>query len=102
MPKQRPSLAGLVDVARGTDTGATPPPSQSKPLAEESMKAVAKPAPPKKQKDRVEKKTTTFYPSKTAHKELKKLAADLDRTMDSLLIEALNELFIKYDRNPIA
>lgn len=39
---------------------------------------------------------------KGAHKQLKQLALDLDKPMHDVLIEAVNDLFIKYGKPPIA
>jgi len=39
---------------------------------------------------------------KGAHKQLKQLALDLDKPMHDVLIEAVNDLFTKYGKPPIA
>ena len=39
---------------------------------------------------------------KGAHKQLKQLALDLDKPMHDVLIEAVNDLFSKYGKPPIA
>jgi len=37
-----------------------------------------------------------------AHKQLKQLGLDLDINMETLLVEAINDLFKKYGKPPIA
>ena len=37
-----------------------------------------------------------------AHKQLKRLAVDIEKPMHDLLIEAVNDLFTKYGKPPIA
>lgn len=47
-------------------------------------------------------KQLTLYLNPEAHKALNQLALDLDRRPHSLLIEALNELLVKYGRQAVA
>ena len=48
------------------------------------------------------KKTLIAYVDPAVVRELKRLAADIDRTQQDLIIEGLNEVFIKHGRKPIA
>ena len=48
------------------------------------------------------KKAITGFFDPTVSRQLKQLALDEDKTIQSLLSEALNDLFIKHDRTPIA
>lgn len=48
------------------------------------------------------KKAITGYFDVAVSRQLKQLALDRDTTVQALLSEGLNELFIKYGRNPIA
>ena len=48
------------------------------------------------------KKAITGFFDPTVSRQLKQLALDKDKTIQSLLSEALNDLFIKHDRTPIA
>ena len=48
------------------------------------------------------KKPVTVYYGKEAHLQLKILAAEADTTIQELHKEALNDLFVKHDKPPIA
>jgi hypothetical protein len=48
------------------------------------------------------KKAITGFFDPAVSRQLKQLALDEDRTVQALLTEALNDLFIKHRRNPIA
>lgn len=59
----------------------------------------------KKQKENSDDKVTKqllVRLSSAAHKQLKYLSIEEERDMQSLMIEALNNLFIKYKKQPIA
>jgi hypothetical protein len=60
--------------------------------------AINNPLPPSRQG----KKAITGYFDAAVSRQLKQLALDRDTTIQALLSEGLNELFIKYGRNPIA
>ena len=51
---------------------------------------------------RIGKKPVTVYYGKEAHLQLKILAAEADTTIQELHKEALNDLFVKHDKPPIA
>jgi hypothetical protein len=55
-----------------------------------------------KRRDREGKSTTIFQVPEPAKRQLAYLAIDQGRTQQALLIEALNDLFSKYDKPPIA
>lgn len=55
-----------------------------------------------KRPDRVGKKQTIFHLPEAAKKQLAMLAIEVDQTQQALLSEALNDLFRKYDKPPIA
>ena len=65
---------------------------------------VAVPAAPKGQTrpDRVGKKQTIFHMPESAKKQLAILAIECEQTQQALLSEALNDLFKKYGKPPIA
>jgi hypothetical protein len=48
------------------------------------------------------KKKVTAPLTPDAHKQLRQLSLDLDRTSEALLTEAINDLFRKYGRKPLA
>ncbi len=50
-----------------------------------------------KQASRLGKRPATAYISPEALRQLKKLALDEDRSAQELIIEAINDLFVKYD-----
>lgn len=52
--------------------------------------------------DRVGKKQTIFHMPEAAKKQLAILAVEIEQTQQSLLTEALNDLFKKYGKPPIA
>ena len=64
-------------------------------VASPTTKAVARP-------DRVGKKQTIFHMPEAAKKQLAILAIECGQTQQSLLSEALNDLFKKYGKQPIA
>jgi hypothetical protein len=51
---------------------------------------------------RVGKKKVTASLDPAAHKQLRQLGLDRDMTTEALLIEAINDLFKKYAKRPIA
>jgi len=51
---------------------------------------------------RAGKKKVTAPLDPPAHKQLKQLCLDLDINMETLLVEAVNDLFKKYGKPPIA
>ena len=58
--------------------------------------------PPEKRPDRIGKRATLFQLPAAAKKQLAMLAIELDTTQQALLSEALNDLFRKHDKPPIA
>jgi len=54
------------------------------------------------QRSRLGKRAVTFHIDETAQKQLRLLCVDTDRTSQSLLEEALNDLFRKHNRSAIA
>ena len=57
---------------------------------------------PTKRPDRIGKRSTIFQLPESAKKQLAFLAVENDTTQQDLLTEALNMLFTKYGRPPIA
>lgn len=55
-----------------------------------------------KRPDRVGKKQTIFHMPEAAKKQLAILAIEAEQTQQALLSEALNDLFKKYGKQPIA
>ena len=55
-----------------------------------------------KRPDRVGKKQTIFHMPDAAKKQLAILAIEAEQTQQALLSEALNDLFKKYGKQPIA
>jgi len=51
---------------------------------------------------RAGKKKVTAPLNPPAHKQLKQLGLDLDTNVETLLVEAINDLFKKYGKSPIA
>ena len=60
------------------------------------------PTPKETRPDRVGKRATLFQVPATAKKQLAILAIEQETTQQALLVEALNMLFQKYGRPPIA
>ena len=83
MPKQKASLA---DVALTKGAATTPVVQGTTPPPVEEEKRIGQ----------------TLRLPKGAHKQLKQLALDLDKPMHDVLIEAVNDLFTKYGKPPIA
>jgi hypothetical protein len=55
-----------------------------------------------KRPDRVGRKATLFQVPESAKKQLAILGIEVDKTQQALLSEALNDLFKKYGKQPIA
>jgi hypothetical protein len=51
---------------------------------------------------RAGKKKFTIVLDPAAHRQLRQMALDLDRSSESLAVEAINDLFGKYGKPPIA
>lgn len=54
------------------------------------------------QRSRIGKRAVTFHIDETSQKQLRLLCVETDRTSQSLLEEALNDLFRKHNRSAIA
>ena len=99
MSGKRPSLA---DSMRAVAAEAMPPPAPTTAPA-------TKPAEPQADRPkafyaatRVGKKKATATLSNEAHRQLKALAVDQGGKIEGLLTEAINDLFRKYGKPPIA
>lgn len=55
-----------------------------------------------KRQDREGKDATLFYLPKAAKKQLAYMAIEEERTQQDMLVEALNDFFKKYGKQPIA
>ena len=84
MAKQKPSLANLT-LAKGSTT---------KPVPQTTATST-----PGQREKRIGQ---TLRLMKGAHRQLKQLALDLDKPVHDVLIEAINDLFAKYGKPPIA
>ncbi|MFM8293403.1 MAG: ribbon-helix-helix domain-containing protein [Microcystaceae cyanobacterium] len=90
---KKTSLASALQVATGKEV----------PALESSSPVEAKPSsgtilPPSRQG----KKAITGYFDPAVSRQLRQLALDKDTTVQALLSEGLNELFMKYGKSPIA
>lgn len=90
---KKTSLASALQVASGKEVA----------LLESPLTAEIKPSsstilPPSRQG----KKAITGYFDPAVSRQLRQLALDKDTTIQALLSEGLNELFIKYGKSPIA
>ena len=90
---QRRSIAGAIKQAAHGAQAATPEPPAAAPAA------AARPA---RARTREGKKMIAAPIQPEARKQLKMLAAELDRKSEDLIREALRDLFIKYDKPGIA
>jgi hypothetical protein len=54
------------------------------------------------QASRQKKKSINAFMDPAAAKQLKQLALETDKTQQALLIEAINDVFIKYGKKPLA
>lgn len=57
---------------------------------------------PRARPDRLGRTMLPFWVPLAARKQLRIMAAEIDTTQQDLMIEALNDLFRKYDKPPIA
>jgi hypothetical protein len=99
MPK-RPSLA-----ERMRDVATPDAPSDEEPqaaTAREPQTSDMRPASGFYAATRAGKKKVTASLDPAAHKQLRQLGLDRDMTTEALLIEAINDLFKKYAKRPIA
>ena len=78
-------------------SGGTLPPTEPE-VKEKSLSPVGRQQSP----SRVGKKPVTVYYGKEAHLQLKILAAEQDTTIQELHEDALNALFVKHGKPPIA
>lgn len=90
MAAKKQSLANLA-LNKGTPAAAAPIPAIAPPPAEKATTG--------KKDDRIGQ-TLRLPPG--AHKQLKRLAVDIEKPVHDLLIEAVNDLFTKYGKPPIA
>ena len=101
MPK-RPSLAErmrevVTPDAPPSDTSPSATPHQSESSEKRSARASGYYA-----ATRAGKKKVTASLDPASHKQLRQLGLDRDMTTEALLIEAINDLFKKYAKRPIA
>lgn len=96
---KRPSLTAALQEASGKPQHEPQPEplSGQLPAANESA-ATASSLPPSRQG----KKAITGHFDPAVSRQLKQIALDHGTTVQALLTESMNDLFIKYKRNPIA
>jgi hypothetical protein len=83
MSKTRPKLSGIFSDAEAAANATIAPLSSDRP-------------------DRVGRAALPFWTTTTAKKQLRLLAAEEETTQQALLTEALNDLFRKHGRPPVA
>jgi hypothetical protein len=93
---QRKSIAGAI---RQAAQGAVPTPAGAPAPAEPKAPDVLRPF---KASTREGKKMIAAPIDPAAHRQLKMLAAELDRKAEDLIREGLRDLFTKYGKPPIA
>jgi len=91
---KRPNLAAAMQAASGKPE----PEPEPNPVDHVEALKVALPVPA----SRIGKKAITGHFDPVVGKQLKQIALDEDKTMQALLAEAMNDLFIKYGKNPLA
>lgn len=87
MPKKS-NLAAAFDQSLDKKTQATP---ETTPTASKTTQA-----------SRQKKKSVNAFIDPAAAKQLKLLATELDKTQQEVFIEAINDVFIKYGKKPLA
>jgi hypothetical protein len=97
MPK-RPSLAERMRDVATPDA----PPGEEPPTTTTSESKVSDKRAGFYAATRAGKKKVTASLDPAAHKQLRQLGLDQDMTTEALLIEAINDLFKKYSKRPIA
>jgi hypothetical protein len=85
--------SSLADIALSKGTANTPAPVAA---------AIAATATEKEAGKKDERIGQTLRLPSGAHKQLKRLAIDVEKPVHDLLIEAVNDLFVKYGKPPIA
>lgn len=97
---KRPSLTAALQEASGKPQYESQPEplSGQLPAAANESAATASSAPPSRQG----KKAITGHFDPAVSRQLKQIALDHGTTVQALLTEGMNDLFIKYKRNPIA
>src|SRR5690349_7328826 len=91
-PSKKPSLAAAMQEA----SGKKPVADREEVIPEKAI--TTKDTPP----SRRGKKAVTGHFDPAVPRQLKQLALDNDSSVQALLAEALNDLFVKYGRKPIA
>ena len=102
---KRPSLAEKMRaVAAPTAPPETPKATGASPIAPEPQPAQKRTVPASGfyAATRAGKKKVTATLDPAAHKQLKQLGLDRDITTEALLVEAINDLFTKHGKLPIA
>lgn len=97
MATRRPSLAETMQKAARPEPAAAPmtPPRANRPALEPEGRGFYAAT-------RAGKKKLTTAVDPAAHLQFRQLALELDKKGEALLIEAINDLFSKYDKPPIA
>lgn len=98
MPK--PDLAAVFKAAEARPKATAP--AKPKTTNRTTKAKTSDKAPTQGYAARTGKKTLIAFVDPAAVRELKILAADTEMTQQSLFIEALNDLFVKHGRKPIA
>ena len=97
MPAKRSSLSAALSEASGRTAEPVPSPD-----AQRSLEAAPSAPPTPVPQSRQGKKAITGHFDPAVSRQLKQLALDRQTTVQALLAEALNDLFEKHGRNPLA
>ncbi len=93
MAKKKPSLAGAMKTAQGAEAG----------QGASTTDTISKqPSATKQQPSRKGTKAVTGHFDPAVSKQLKLISIETENTMQVLLAEAINDLFHKYGKKPIA
>lgn len=95
---KKPNLASALQNASGKASAKDIAPPSEKTIKPVAVKDTSPTTPPSRQG----KKAITGFFDPIVSRQLKQLALDEDKTVQLLLSEALNDLFIKHNHKPIA
>lgn len=103
MAKKRPSLdAQLNKQTQPAPVTPTESATQTSKQSDKQTRIHADKSPSKRAKARVGKKAVSGFYDPAVAKQLKQIALDEDKTVQAVLGEALNLLFVKYGKDAIA
>lgn len=97
----KPARGSLASMAVPKAVSASPAPTGSAPETEASRQEASQPAEPTPRRVPADMKTVQVRINKAGWMGLRHLADETDKSLEALMVEALNDVLLKYQKPPI-